>query len=154
MISKKILSPGDGLEDAYAVRTQVFVDEQGFSPEIEVDDIDGLATHVVLYDGNLPVATGRVFENSDKPYEYHIGRVAVLEPYRKTGLGRELMRALESEAMRLGAETASLGSQCQARAFYEKCGYEAFGDVYYDEHCPHIHMAKALVDKACLIEYN
>lgn len=48
-----------GFEDAAAVRKQVFVVEQGF--EEEFDEIDSLAWHVVLYDGDKPIATGRTF---------------------------------------------------------------------------------------------
>ena len=37
-----------------------------------------------------------------------------------------------------------LAAQLQARGFYEKQGYAAFGDVFYEEHCPHVWMCKTL----------
>lgn len=147
MLKKRILLPGDALTDAYSVRMSVFVEEQGFSPDIEVDDTDPVAYHVVFFDDGCPVATGRTFPNADKPSEYVIGRVAVLENRRGTGLGYTLMEALETLARELGAKTVSLCAQCQARGFYEKCGYEASGDLYYEEHCPHVHMEKKLREK-------
>ncbi len=50
-----------GFEDAAAVRETVFVHEQGFSLEIEQDDFDGVAWHVVGYRQGCPVCTGRLF---------------------------------------------------------------------------------------------
>lgn len=144
MLTKKVISPGGDFSDALDVRIRVFVDEQGFSPESEPDDIDPFATHLVLCEDGIPIATGRTFADADEPSEYHIGRVAILEPYRKSGLGRELMAALEDEATRLGAVSARLGAQCRVEGFYAKFGYEAYGDVYYDEFCPHIYMRKSL----------
>lgn len=141
---KKILRGGDKLDGAFEVRLEIFVKEQGFSEELEFDGLDAVASHVVFYDDGKPVATGRAFQSADKPSEYILGRIAVMKPYRGTGLGRELMDALEDAARQRGAATVMLGAQCRARGFYEKCGYEAVGEIYLDEHCPHIHMRKAL----------
>ncbi|MCL2055848.1 MAG: GNAT family N-acetyltransferase [Oscillospiraceae bacterium] len=144
MPATKLYPPGSDLTDAYAVRTAVFVNEQGFSAEIEIDDTDPSAYHIVMFDGAKPVATGRVFpENSDKQ-TYHIGRVAVLKKYRGRGIGIKLMAKLEECAKSLGGTRTVLGSQMQAKQFYEKLGYAAFGGQYMDEHCPHINMGKNL----------
>lgn len=144
MITKKVLYPGDDLGDAFSVRQRVFVDEQGFSAEIEIDGMDPVATHAVFYDGDKPVATGRAFPDADKPSEYVFGRISALESYRGRGLGLEIMGALEDIARRNGANSARLGAQCRVRKFYERCGYTAYGDIYYDENCEHIYMKKAL----------
>lgn len=142
MLTKKILSPGDSLGDAFAVRIEVFVNEQGFSRELEIDETDNTAVHVVFYDGEKPVATGRVFADADKPLEFHIGRVAIIKRLRGDGLGNTLMQALEDSAKGQGASRVRLGAQCRVRGFYEKRGYKAVGGEYMDEHCPHIYMEK------------
>ena len=49
-----------------------------------------------------------------------------------------------SKAKALGGEKVVISAQCQARAFYEKLGYTAFGEEYLDEYCPHIDMEKKL----------
>lgn len=150
--TEKNLSPGDDLADAFAVRQDVFVDEQGFDLMLEFDDIDPAAHHVVLYDGEQPVATGRVFP-TDGDGLYAIGRVAVRSAYRggtdragtdRAGTGRLLMERLETLARSLNARAVTLGAQCRVRGFYEKLGYAAYGEEYLDEHCPHIHMRKSL----------
>ena len=47
-------------EEAKAIRTAVFVGEQGF--ETEFDDIDDVARHIVMYDGERAVATCRYYK--------------------------------------------------------------------------------------------
>ncbi len=144
MITHKLLYQGDNLEDCFEVRTKVFVEEQGFSAEIEIDDIDDFATHVIFFDDGKPIATGRTFPNAENIAEYVLGRIAVLKEYRGTGLGLEIMHALEEAAKQKGAATAILGAQRRAEKFYEKCGYEAYGEEYFEEYCPHIHMRKSI----------
>ncbi len=128
-------------EDCIALRTEVFVNEQGFCEEF--DEIDERAVHICLYDGSCPAATGRLY--TDDGISCHIGRVAVDRAYRKKQLGRMVMTALEEQAVLLGYREAALSAQLQAAGFYEKMGYAAQGEVYMDQHCPHILMTKKLV---------
>ena len=140
----KLFPPGAELTDAYAVRTVVFVNEQGFSSELEIDETDKTAYHIVLFDGPKPVATGRVFPDTADKGTYIIGRVAVLRRYRNQGLGLHLMGKLEECAKSLGGSRVVLGAQRRAEDFYAKNGYTAFGEAYDEEDCPHIHMEKKL----------
>ncbi|MDL2232458.1 GNAT family N-acetyltransferase [Ruminococcaceae bacterium OttesenSCG-928-L11] len=144
MYLTKLLPPGADLTDAYGVRTAVFVNEQGFSSELEIDDIDRSAYHIVMFEGGKPIATGRVFVDSQDKSTYIIGRVAVLKKYRSQGVGFKLMGKLEECAKSLGGTQVVLGAQMHAVPFYEKNGYTAFGEEYMEEHCPHIHMRKTL----------
>lgn len=125
-------------DDAIAVRTDVFVTEQGFHDEF--DEIDAYAYHAVLYDGERPVATGRAFQEENGGW--HIGRVAVRKEYRGKGAGALVMRALEEKLREAGAPGAELSAQLHAVGFYEKLGYRPFGPEYLDEHTPHIAMRK------------
>lgn len=147
MYIKKWLCPGDPLDDAYAIRTEVFVEEQGFQREIEIDELDPLVHHLVLYgEDGKPAATGRVFPDSNEPGTFIIGRVAVRRCLRGSGVGRILMEELEKEARRRGARRIVLGAQLGAQPFYTKCGYSPFGEEYLEEHCRHVHMRKALAE--------
>ena len=47
-------------EAAKAVRSAVFVEEQGYSLSEEFDDFDYYAWHAVIYYEDAPIATGRV----------------------------------------------------------------------------------------------
>ena len=97
MLSKFSIGATD---DSRYIREKVFIEEQGFKEEF--DAIDDFADTLVLYDGNNPVATGRVYE-LDTPHSFKLGRIAVMKPYRKSGLGREIIALLEKHAMDKGA---------------------------------------------------
>ncbi len=120
------------LDAAYAVRFEVFVGEQGVSPEGERDhlDTDPRTLHCMVMageeaaDGLVPgmvLATGRLLaphtdsvhgegtgHGAMNPANPHIGRVAVLAAARGTGAGRAVMEFLEAAALeRFGARDAT-----------------------------------------------
>lgn len=65
----------------------------------------------------------------------YIDVLVVPEALRGRGLGRELMRRIEIEAMAQGCIGVWLNTfSFQARGFYEKLGYEVFGTI--DDHPP------------------
>lgn len=127
------------INDAFWVRDVVFTQEQGFDADIDHDEYDALATHVVLYDDQQPIATARLIPFPQSGYA-KIGRVAVLAAYRQKGLGAKIMNALISAAMLKGISDIRLSSQCHASAFYEKLGFRAQGEVYLEEGVEHIMM--------------
>ena len=127
-----------GLEGAILIRQEVFIQEQGFVNEFDEHDKD--AYHVVLYNYDEPIATGRTFLNEDGVYV--IGRVAVRKAYRKHHVGSVVIGELEQQIRALGGNQVKLSAQLQAQGFYEKMGYSAHGAGYYDEHTPHIEMVK------------
>ena len=67
-------------EAAYGVRRTVFQDEQGVPPELEFDDDDERAVHVIAEADGTVVGTGRVVVHTDHA---KIGRMAVLPAWRK-----------------------------------------------------------------------
>ena len=136
------IMPGGDLSAAFKVRTNVFVDEQGFSAELEVDDTDPIAHHIVFFENDEPIATARTFPCDNNPDFYVIGRVAVCKSHRGGGTGIKLMAAIENIAAELGASGFTLGAQIRALPFYEKCGYTAYGEHYFEEYCEHVHMKK------------
>ncbi len=127
--------------DARAIREEVFMREQGFREEF--DKADGYAECMVLYDGETPAATGRLYP-LDTPGEYLLGRIAVRRAYRGRQLGAQVVAILEARAREHGARQTVISAQCRARGFYEKQGYHAEGEPYFEEFCPHIRMKKSL----------
>ena len=105
------------------IRKEVFVQEQNVPVELEVDDKERIATHVLAFDPEgRPVATGRI-----RPYAEGVAkfeRIAVLRSARTGGYGRAVMEKLEQLAREeLGAKTFVLEAQVHAEKFYEKLGY-------------------------------
>lgn len=127
-------------KEAVEIRTEVFVDEQGFDEEFDSRDDEYI--HIILFCDGVPAAVGRIYSEGEDVY--YAGRIAVRKAYRGKKLGAEVMRLLEEKARELGAKRLALSAQCRVREFYEKSGYTASGEVYLDQFCPHIHMEKLL----------
>ncbi len=136
-------------EEAAMIRRAVFMDEQGFVQEF--DETDHLARHIVLFDGETPVAVCRFFPG-DTPGDYIVGRIAVMKPYRSRGLGAEVLAEAEAAVFALGGTGIRLHAQVSAKGFYEKQGYAAYGEEDLDEDCPHIWMRKTLNSSAIVIQ--
>ena len=120
--------------EAMKIREKVFVEEQGFLEEF--DEIDSYAVHLVLFDQGEPIAACRFFQEKEKQ-DYIVGRIAVIKEYRGQKIGTKVLRAAEEEIRRLHA-------QLRAKEFYEKQGYLSYGEIGYEEYCPHIWMKKKL----------
>lgn len=128
-------------EEAKYIRTEVFMKEQGFKDEF--DEWDNKVSHVVLFVDGKAAGTGRLLPGGNNN-NFVIGRVAVLEKYRKLHIGSKIINELEAIAKNLGGTSIILSAQCTAQGFYEKLGYVASGETYLDEFCEHIHMEKQL----------
>ena len=130
-----------GIEDLslpFAIREEVFINEQGFSKELEQDAMDKRALHAVAVAEDTPCATGRLFFGDDGAW--HIGRMAVLKQWRGQHMGDLVMRMLLSQALKAGASEVRLGAQEYACGFYEKFGFLPCGEPFDDEGCAHIPM--------------
>ncbi len=123
------------------IRTTVFVEEQGF--EEEFDTADETALHALIYVDGKAVGCARLLKYNEES-AYIIGRIAVLKEYRMLHLGSTIVNAMIEKAKELGGDTAIISAQCRAQGFYETLGFEASGEIYYEEYCPHIHMEKKI----------
>ena len=128
--------------EAALIRQKVFVEEQGF--QYEFDEIDDISTHFVLFDDNsTPIAACRVFW-SEKNNSYVLGRLAVIKEYRGKGLGRTIVDDAEKHIKKMGGKELQLHAQCRITEFYKRIGFTPFGEVEYEEDCPHIWMKKSI----------
>lgn len=116
---------------ARQVRTAVFVLEQGIPAELEWDRWDPLSLHAVAYADEVPVATGRLLPDG------HIGRMAVLAPERRSGVGGQLLDTLVAAARKRGDAVVELHAQSYVVAFYERHGFRPIGDEFDEVGIPH-----------------
>lgn len=125
MIEFDLVTDRAGLEEAWAVRLAVFVEEQKVPVDEEIDAADTHpdVLHLVARSAGRAVGTGRVLgpgvrgvpPHPDHPQSValaratglrpvppvvHLGRLAVLAEYRGTGLGAALVASLEQAAAR------------------------------------------------------
>jgi len=135
--------PGDGdLKAAFAIRREVFVDEQGVTTAEEFDGNDEDAIHQVIYAEGEPVGTARL--RSLDADVAKIERVAVRERFRGRGIGRTLVEQLEHEARQRGASEVVIHAQTAVEAFYERLGYGTESGVFEEDGIPHVRMRKRL----------
>lgn len=125
-------------KDAKYIREQVFIQEQGIASEDEWDDFDATAVHFMVYDKEQPIATARLLP------QHSVGRVAVLMPYRKQGIGKILMQHIIDYARNQKLPYLKLSAQTYVTAFYEALGFKVQGEVYQDCGISHIDMTLAL----------
>ena len=133
-------------EGARAVREAVFVQEQGIAREDEWDEADHTAVHAVVTNRlGMPVATGRLLvEGAPGSGTARIGRMAVDRTLRGSGVGRQVVQALEQAARARGDTRVVLGAQRSAEGFYARLGYAPYGEPYEEVGIPHVGMARAL----------
>lgn len=130
--------------DAFLVRQEVFILEQGVPAELELDEFDSSAAHVLAYQDAHCIGTGRLLNLSAK--QAQIGRMAVLAKFRGKGVGKQILRKLVELAASQGAREIILHSQVSAIPFYEKLGFQTQGNVYDEAGIPHRNMMLTLAN--------
>jgi predicted GNAT family N-acyltransferase len=138
MLKQEGYGDGELLNDAYTVRERVFIIEQDVPKNIEQDAIDSTAWHLVYYQDNEPVATGRLFKYDDTTFG--IGRVAVLALYRGQGYGARVMGTLLQRAWSQNAKSVEIHAQAHAVTFYEALGFKPVGTRYMEAGIEHLTM--------------
>jgi predicted GNAT family N-acyltransferase len=130
------------IEDAFGVRYEVFVKEQGIDEELDRDGEDDGAVHFIAYLDETPVGTVRL--RSVEPSIGKVERLAVLKDYRGKGFGRNLMRELESFASFAGIGKLKMHAQESVINFYKNLGYQTVGEEFEEAGMPHREMRKEL----------
>lgn len=121
------------------VRDTVFVKEQHVPEEIERDGLDGECYHVLALDWNHnPVGTARMQKNG------HLGRIAVLSPWRRRGIGSQLVGELIKISRTLGLQEVDLNAQTHAMEFYRRLHFQARGEVFHEANIPHRNMFRII----------
>ena len=115
-----------------ALRRTVFIEEQHVPEELEWDDADERAYHVLaMSEAGEPIGTGRL------KLDGQIGRMAVVRRWRRRGVGAAILQALLDLARKEGCPTVRLHAQTHAIPFYAKCGFETVGEEFDEAGIPH-----------------
>ena len=117
--------------EASRIRFAVFVEEQRVPREIELDDNDAACVHALAFIEGEVVGTGRLLPDG------HIGRMAVLQAHRGTGVGSEILKALIEAARARGDRSVALSAQTHALEFYRRHGFAPEGEVYEEAGITH-----------------
>lgn len=137
----KIIQSEGEKEQAFQVRTTVFVDEQKVPPEEEIDAYDDTAIHFVGYENDQPIAASRLRFADDYG---KLERICVLKEHRGKAYGSGLIREMERVIADKGYKKSKLNAQIQAEKFYAQLGYETVSGEFLDAGIPHVTMTKLL----------
>ena len=129
--------------DAQAIRGAVFVNEQGVPAAMEWDAADADGVHAVARNRlGQALATGRLLVAA--PGVARIGRMAVSQGLRGSGIGRQVLDALMAAARARGDREVVLDAQTSAAAFYRRAGFTPSGPEFEEVGIAHIELTRAL----------
>ncbi len=111
-------------EDCKNIRTRVFVDELGYTPEQAFDWFDGIAAHLLVLLEGKPIATARIFPTEDST---RIDSIAVLPEYRGQHYGDLCLRVLLYKAANLTVDTVTAFCPPEITGFLTRMGFTPVG---------------------------
>ena len=129
------------LEEALALREQVFCVEQGVELHADRDGLDDEAIQIVALEDDRVIGTCRVLVDAEVG---RLGRMAVAEGYRGRGVGAAILSAAERSAADAGAHLMRLHAQRYVEHMYAAAGYEPRGRPFVEEGIPHVSMEKRI----------
>ena len=119
-------------DDINRVRHTVFVVEQNIPEEVEFDELDPHCHHVLARDSQgRAIGTGRLTA------EGQLGRLAVLQEWRRQRVGESLLGALIERARGLGLSLVTANAQVSVLKFYQRFGFNPDGEVFMEAGIPH-----------------
>lgn len=131
----------DELYEICKVRYEVFVCEQKIYQENDFDDVDKKVFHIFLEDEGKIIAYARLIPRGITYDSAAIGRVLVINEYRRKGIASELMRkSVEFIKNELREDKITLSAQLYAKGLYEGAGFRVISDVYDEVEIPHVKM--------------
>jgi len=142
IITFKLVTNDGELKSAFDVRRKVFVEEQGISEDIELDEHDREALHIIARDGEKVIGTARVLFLV--PSQAKIERMAILKPFRGKGTGSKIISFLDETLRNRQINQVFLHAQYPVVDFYRSCGFEESGSPFREAGIRHIKMQKRL----------
>jgi predicted GNAT family N-acyltransferase len=124
------------IDQVFAIRTEVFVKEQKCLPSEEFDELDAVAKHYLLFEDNLPVATGR-YRKTEKGIK--VERIATLETARGNGYASLVVKHIiaESTAANPDCHYFYLHAQVSVMPLYASLGFKPYGETFVEADIEH-----------------
>ena len=107
------------------------------------DNLEEASIHLmgVTFEGKI-LACGRLHLNTS--YEAQIRYMGVSEDLRRSGIGSKMLKKLEDDAIKQGANQIMLNARENAVPFYKSLGYFEVGPYESDIQIPHLRMEKKI----------
>lgn len=164
--SKDISLQKNEFHECLKIRLKVFVEGQNVSKEIEIDGLDNVSNHYLIYYNEVPVGTTRTRmiiktlkdieenDNNNRNIKHQdlkvikIERVSILNEYQNKGLGSVMMKYIINDVKKDNSNNIKenkvdyliLGSQKYIIDFYKKLGFVEYGQEFLDANMTHLNM--------------
>jgi len=139
----KLIENNPDLIEAFEIRRIVFVIEQHCPPDEEYDEYETQSQHFLCTHHGVKAGTCRYRRTN---HGYKLERYAVLDKFRGKGCGSALLKYAIEHIKQSDPEAGSslcplyLHAQEHALPFYEKHGFVAEGDRFFEAGIPHFKM--------------
>lgn len=133
----------DDLYDALALRSRVFILEQG--PYLDADGIDRQCWHLLGREGpgGALQAVLRIVDPGVKYDEASMGRVVTAPECRGTGIGHQLVIEGLARCLQVWpGRGIRISAQARLQRFYAHHGFMAVGVPYLEDGIPHLEMVR------------
>ena len=129
------ISPEE-IEQVFAIRTEVFVKEQKCLPSEEFDALDAVAKHFLLFEEDVPVATGR-YRKTEKGIK--VERIATLDSARGKGYASQIIHRIFAESAKVYPNCTHyyLHAQVSVMPLYASLGFTPYGDTFIEADIEH-----------------
>ncbi|MEJ7780268.1 MAG: GNAT family N-acetyltransferase [Daejeonella sp.] len=131
---KKVIGKHE-LDQVFAIRRKVFVDEQNCPPQLEWE-FEEESTHFLGSVNDIPAGAAR-WRMTDKGYK--LERFAVLKEFRGYGMGKALVQTVLDNLPK-DAHYIYLNAQLTAIGLYEKFGFIKEGPQFEEAGIQHFKM--------------
>ena len=129
------------VDQALALREEVFCGEQGVDLQADRDGLDDRAIQIVAVESERVIGTCRVLIDGETG---RLGRMAVDARARGQGVGAAILAAAERSARDAGARLMRLHAQRYVEDLYAAAGYAPYGEPFVEEGIEHVSMEKRL----------
>ena len=140
--SYKLVTGDVELQEAFELRRQVFVGEQGISENLVFDGRDSEALQMVVKDRERVIGSARVQFLADN--QAKLERMAVLNHYRRKGIGREMLLFLDAVWKNRQVRQVIIHARLEVVPFYKLCGFEEVGLPFREARIKHVKMWRQL----------
>lgn len=113
------------------IRQAVFIEEQNVPIELEWDGLDAQCTQILALSNDEAAGTARMTAVGK------IGRMAVLRPWRRQGVGSQLLSTLITVGRDAQLPYVTLDAQVTAIAFYQRFGFRVISQSFIDAGIEH-----------------
>ena len=120
------------------LREAVFINEQGIPEDLEWDDIDQNARHIVIMLKNKVIGCARLIVLNQV---LHLQRMAITKIFRNLGLGSRLINHSIAIARKKKLVEIKISAQVTVMLFYQKKGFKPLGQIYMEAGIPHQEMS-------------